>query len=115
MPDLKYMDVRLGMAIPAYPITAKPRPRQFLRCSASGEIRDVPGRAFDVRVLIRHLVLRGISENTFRAIDFVRTISRRGSVLFSLMSQYTPLGMREIPRNHRRLTGKEQRYAQNTY
>ena len=41
-------------------------------------------------VIIRHLVLPGQLENTRRVIDYVSTHFERGTVLFSLMSQYTP-------------------------
>ncbi len=41
-------------------------------------------------VIIRHLVLPGQMENTRRVIDYVSTHFEKGTVLFSLMSQYTP-------------------------
>ena len=41
-------------------------------------------------VIIRHLVLPGQLENTRRVIDYVSTHFAPGTVLFSLMSQYTP-------------------------
>ena len=41
-------------------------------------------------VIIRHLVLPGQLENTRRVIDYVSAHFPRGTVLFSLMSQYTP-------------------------
>jgi len=41
-------------------------------------------------VIIRHLVLPGQLENTFRVIDWVEKTFRPGDVLFSLMSQFTP-------------------------
>ena len=41
-------------------------------------------------VIIRHLMLPGQLENTRRVIDYVSTHFAPGTVLFSLMSQYTP-------------------------
>lgn len=41
-------------------------------------------------VIIRHLVLPGQLENTRRVIDYVSAHFPRSTVLFSLMSQYTP-------------------------
>ena len=41
-------------------------------------------------VIIRHLVLPGQLENTRRVIDYVSAHFAPGTVLFSLMSQYTP-------------------------
>ena len=63
-------------------------------------------------VLVRHLVLPGCVENTLGVIDLVR--ERFGdSVLFSLMSQYTPpvceCGIDELDR---RLTAREYETAQ---
>ena len=43
-------------------------------------------------VVIRHLVLPGQLESTRRVIDWVARTFRPGEVLFSLMSQYTPVG-----------------------
>ena len=42
-------------------------------------------------VLIRHLILPQQGENTRRVIDWVGETFAPGQVLFSLMSQYTPL------------------------
>ncbi len=41
-------------------------------------------------VILRHLVLPGQMENTKRVIDYVSTHFPPKTVLFSLMSQYTP-------------------------
>ena len=43
-------------------------------------------------VLIRHLILPQQGENTRRVIDWVGQTFAPGQVLFSLMSQYTPVG-----------------------
>ena len=43
-------------------------------------------------VLIRHLILPQQGENTRRVIDWVGETFAPGQVLFSLMSQYTPVG-----------------------
>ena len=43
-------------------------------------------------VLIRHLILPQQAENTRRVIDWVGETFAPGQVLFSLMSQYTPVG-----------------------
>ena len=42
-------------------------------------------------VLIRHLILPGNIENSLRVIDWVAEEFLPGQVLFSLMSQYTPM------------------------
>ena len=43
-------------------------------------------------VLIRHLILPGHGENSKRVIDWVSDSFEPDEVLFSLMSQYTPMG-----------------------
>ena len=49
-------------------------------------------------VLIRHLILPGRSEDAMNVIDFAADEFPRGSVLFSLMSQYTPMpGLEHFP------------------
>lgn len=64
-------------------------------------------------VLIRHLVLPHNMTNTRRVIDWVAETFPKGSVLFSLMSQYTPCGdLSRYPEIDRRLTRREQEAAE---
>lgn len=42
-------------------------------------------------IIIRHLILPGNIENSFGVIDWVKNTFDKGQVLFSLMSQYTPI------------------------
>lgn len=59
-------------------------------------------------VIIRHLVLPGNLENTFGVIDWVAQTFPAGSVMLSLMSQYTPCGdLTAYPEIARRLTKRE--------
>jgi len=59
-------------------------------------------------VVIRHLILPGQLENSKGVIDWVDNSFLPGSVLFSLMSQYTPCGRAgEYPKINRRLTEAE--------
>ena len=49
-------------------------------------------------VLIRHLILPGQDLNAMDAIDFAAEEFPKGSVLFSLMCQYTPMpGLERFP------------------
>ena len=58
-------------------------------------------------VLIRHLILPGEDENTMDVIDFAAEEFPRGSVLFSLMSQYTPMpGLERFPELQKRVDGE---------
>lgn len=61
-------------------------------------------------VIVRHMVLPGALENTRRVIDYISTHFRKGDILFSLMSQYTPQKGAQGALA-RRLTGAEYRAA----
>ena len=55
-------------------------------------------------VLIRHLILPGEELNAMDVIDFVAEEFSEGDVLFSLMSQYTPMpGLKRFPELERRV------------
>jgi putative pyruvate formate lyase activating enzyme len=61
-------------------------------------------------VLIRHLILPGRAEDARDVIDFAADEFPRGSVLFSLMSQYTPMpGLERFPELNARVTAEENR------
>ncbi len=60
-------------------------------------------------VIIRHLILPGQSENTKGVIDWVKNNFSEGQILFSLMSQFTPIENCTIDSLHRRLTEDEYR------
>jgi putative pyruvate formate lyase activating enzyme len=59
-------------------------------------------------LLIRHLILPGRCEDARDVIDFAADAFPPGSVLFSLMSQYTPMpGLERFPELERRVTKEE--------
>ena len=59
-------------------------------------------------VIIRHLVLPGQIDSAKDVIDYVADHFEKGSVLFSLMSQYIPCGeATRYPEINRRLTQEE--------
>lgn len=64
-------------------------------------------------VIIRHLILPDNLENTYKVIDWVSSTFKKGEVLFSLMSQYTPYRELPFPELNRRLTKKEYILARN--
>ncbi|MBR3289512.1 MAG: radical SAM protein [Clostridia bacterium] len=114
LPDMKY-----ALAEPArrysgaadYPEVAAAAIREMFRQTGPFQL-DADGML--VRgVLIRHLMLPGQLENTRRVIDFVADTFPKGSVLFSLMSQYTPVDLPDgYPELARRLTTREYTRAQ---
>ncbi len=113
LPDMKYMDAALARrysAAPDYPETAKRAVLEMFRQTGP----YVMGEDGLLRsgVMIRHLVLPGALENTRRVIDWVAGTFDAGDVLFSLMSQYTPMGRAcDYPELDRRLTEDEYRQA----
>ena len=92
LPDLKYALTEPAKAYSGaadYPETAKAAILEMFR--QTGPYRMENGQLRS-GVLIRHLVLPGELENTKDVIDWVAETFRPGEVLFSLMSQYTPVG-----------------------
>ncbi len=109
MPDFKYADRELAArysAAPDYPEIA---------LAAIGEMYRQTGPAvldgdgiLRRGLLIRHLILPGSPENTLRVIDAVEDHFPTEHILFSLMSQYTPMpGLEAFPELQRRVSQEE--------
>ena len=98
MPDYKYSDAALAKRLSAaedYPSVAAAAIREMFR--QTGAYRTDDKGLLLSGVLIRHLILPGEIENSMGAIDFAADSFPAGSVLFSLMSQYTPMpGMEKL-------------------
>ena len=111
LPDLKYADSALAAQYSGAPdyfeaATAAIREmfRQVGRCMFDGDGMLQRG------VIIRHLLLPGALENTKQVLDWIAGTFPAGSVLVSLMSQYTPqAGAEGLLR--RKVTGAESRAA----
>jgi putative pyruvate formate lyase activating enzyme len=59
-------------------------------------------------VIIRHLIMPGMLDNTKRVIDWVASTFKPGQVMFSLMHQYVPCGRaNEYPEINRKVTDAE--------
>ncbi len=92
MPDYKYAGsepARRYSAAADYPRVAADAIREMFR-QRGAYVLDAEG-LLRSGVLIRHLILPGQEENSMDVIDFVADAFPAGSVLFSLMSQYTPM------------------------
>ena len=104
MPDYKYADGELARRYSAagdYPSVAADAVREMFR--QRGAYRLDGDGLLASGVLIRHLILPGQDENTMSVIDFIEREFEPGDVLFSLMSQYTPMpGLERFPE----LTGR---------
>jgi putative pyruvate formate lyase activating enzyme len=112
LPDLKYSDdmaaIRYSNA-PYYFRTATAAIKEMYRQVGAYEL-DADGMLVK-GVVIRHLILPGMLENTKRVIDWVASTFSPGKVLFSLMHQYVPCGRAaEYPELNRKLT--EEEYAE---
>lgn len=113
LPDLKYLDARTAERYSGasdYPQAAQAAIREMVRqtgpCQFDGEGLLLRG------TVIRHLILPGQVEQAKAVMDWVAGEFPRGTVLFSLMSQYTPWGdLSRVPEIDRRLRRGEMRSA----
>ena len=113
LPDLKYLDPDTAgrySAAPDYPEAAQAAIREMVRqtgpCQFDGEGLLRRG------TVIRHLILPGQVGQAKAVMDWVSREFPPGTVLFSLMSQYTPWGdLSACPELNRRLRPGEMRAA----
>lgn len=108
MPDFKYYKPDLASrysAAPDYPTVAAAAIKEMFRQRGKYEL-DEDG-LLRSGVLIRHLILPGQELNAMDVIDFAAEEFPPESVLFSLMSQYTPMpGLEKYPELSRRVDGE---------
>ena len=91
LPDLKYSDNRLGLAlskVPDYFETATSAIREMVR--QTGPVRWDGGKVAG-GTIIRHLILPGFVDNSLKVLDWIGDTFAPGEVLVSLMRQYTPM------------------------
>lgn len=113
LPDLKYGDDLVALKYSKaqnYFETAKMAIQEMY--AQVGKYKIVNG-VIKKGVIIRHLILPDNLENTYKVIDWVTSTFKKGEVLFSLMSQYTPYRQLPFPELNRRLTKKEYILARN--
>ena len=109
MPDLKYLNSETAKRYSAaedYPEAATAAIAEMVRQRGSCRFDD--DGLLQSGVLIRHLILTGHVEESMDVIDYVADSFLPGTVLFSLMSQYTPVpGLEAYPELCRTLTPEE--------
>ena len=109
MPDYKYADALLARKYSAaedYPAVALAAIKEMYR--QRGEFVLDDDGIMRSGVLIRHLILPGSAENTLRCIDTIVDNLPADKIVFSLMSQYTPMpNLEAFPELRRPITSKE--------
>jgi putative pyruvate formate lyase activating enzyme len=107
LPDFKYGLDEAGKScsgVPDYPRHALNSLREMVRQVGTAlEIEDGVARR---GILVRHLVLPGMTDNSVAALELIRDVSL--SIPLSLMSQYTPIpAVQRHPLLGRRVTRQE--------
>ena len=105
LPDLKYLDggtAKRYSAAADYPEAAQAAIREMVR--QTGPVQFGEDGLLKRGVIIRHLILPGQVAQAKAVMDWVAREFEPGTVLFSLMSQYTPWGdLSACPELNRRL------------
>ena len=108
LPDFKYSDNALAKKLssaPDYFETASAAILEMYRQVGKPVLEDDEMKR---GVLVRHLVLPGCVDNSLGVLDWFAEHFRSGDILFSLMSQYVPMGRAvEMPPFDRRITELE--------
>ena len=108
LPDFKYSDNALAKKLssaPDYFETASAAILEMYRQIGKPVLEDDEMKR---GVLVRHLVLPGCVDNSLGVLDWVAEHFRSGDILFSLMSQYVPMGRAaEMPPFDQRITELE--------
>lgn len=109
MPDLKYLSAETAgrySAAADYPEAATVAIDEMVR--QRGAYRLDGNGMLQSGVLIRHLILPGHISESMDVIDYVADTFPPGTVLFSLMSQYTPMpGLERFPELRRTVSAEE--------
>lgn len=106
LPDFKYSDNRLAAKLskaPDYFETASAAILEMFRQAGPVVIQD---DQMQKGVILRHLILPGFVDNSLGVLDWVADHFQKGDILFSLMSQYVPMGPVQPPLD-RRVTEEE--------
>jgi len=113
LPDLKYLDGETALRYSDardYPEAATAAIREMVR--QTGPCRFDENGLLTRGVIIRHLILPGQVGQAKAVMDWVSETFEKGTVLFSLMSQYTPWGdLSRHPEINRRLRRGEMETA----
>ena len=108
IPDLKYayddLSIKYSQAPNYFETTTKAIKEMY---NQVGDYKINREGIMEKGVIIRHLILPGQLDNTKRIIDWVKDNFKENQVLFSLMSQFTPIEGCNTDALNRRLTPEE--------
>ena len=108
LPDFKYSDNALAKKLSSTPDYFETASAAILEMYRQVGKPVIEGDEMKRGVLVRHLVLPGCVDNSLGVLDWVAEHFRSGDILFSLMSQYVPMGRAaEMPPFDRRITELE--------
>ena len=108
LPDFKYSDNVLAKKLSSAPDYFETASAAILEIYRQVGKPVIEGDEMKRGVLLRHLVLPGCVDNSLGVLDWVAEHFRSGDILFSLMSQYVPMGRAaEMPPFDRRITELE--------
>ena len=108
LPDFKYSDNALAKKLSSAPDYFETASAAILEMYRQVGKPVIEGDEMKRGVLVRHLVLPGCVDNSLGVLDWVAEHFRSGDILFSLMSQYVPMGRAaEMPPLDRRITELE--------
>ena len=114
LPDFKYLDPAAAQrysGAPDYPEVAAAAIQEMVR--QTGPCQFDENSLLTRGVIIRHLILPGQVQGAKAVMDWVAETFPPHTVLFSLMSQYTPWGdLSQVPEVNRRLRRGEMQSAQ---
>lgn len=92
LPDFKYSDNALAKKLSSAPDYFETASAAILEMYRQVGKPVIEGDEMKRGVLVRHLVLPGCVDNSLGVLDWVAEHFRSGDILFSLMSQYVPMG-----------------------
>ena len=108
LPDFKYSDNVLAKRLSSAPDYFETASAAILEMYRQVGKPVIEGDEMKRGVLVRHLVLPDCVDNSLGVLDWVAEHFRSGDILFSLMSQYVPMGRAaEMPPFDRRITELE--------
>ena len=108
LPDFKYSDNALAKKLSSAPDYFETASAAILEMYRQVGKPVIEGDEMKRGVLVRHLVLPGCVDNSLGVLDWVAEHFRSDDILFSLMSQYVPMGRAaEMPPFDRRITELE--------